>query len=91
MTKIELVKKISEETGLDHTEVLTVVESFMSNMKKTVASGESVYLRGFATFGPKHRASKMGRNITKNTTIEVPAHDVPSMKPCVEWMEMMRK
>ena len=42
---------------------------------------ENVYLRGFGSFIIKERAEKTARNISKNTTIIIPKHSIPSFKP----------
>ena len=81
MTKAENVNEISLKTGAGRKEVLQIVEGFMESVKASLASGENVYLRGFGSFILKHRAEKVARNITKNTTMIVPAHDVPHFKP----------
>lgn len=81
MTKAELVSSIALETGYDKTTIMNVVESMMENVKKSVAEGENVYLRGFGSFISKNRAEKVARNITRNTTVVVPAHRVASFKP----------
>ena len=81
MTKAEIVNEISLKTGAGRKEVLQRVEGFMESVKASLASGENVYLRGFGSFILKHRAEKVARNITKNTTMIVPAHDVPHFKP----------
>lgn len=81
MTKAEIVNEISRRTGIDNKEVLQIVEGFMNSVKKSLAHGENVYLRGFGSFVVKHRAEKVARNISKNTSIIIPAHDVPAFKP----------
>lgn len=81
MTKAELAKKISQDTGLEFKASLAAVESFMNNVKASLKAGEEVTLRGFGTFDIKHRAAKAARNISKNTTIQVPEHDVAHFKP----------
>lgn len=81
MTKAELAKKISQETGVEFVAAMAVLDSFMSNVKSSLKAGEIVTLRGFGTFNIKHRASKAARNITKNTTIIIPEKDVPAFKP----------
>jgi len=81
MTKAEIVAKIADKTGLDKKEVLEVVEHFMEEVKDSLASGENVYLRGFGSFINKYRAEKIGRNISKNTSIKIPAHYIPAFKP----------
>ncbi len=81
MTKAEIVADVANKTGVDKVAVQAVVESFMESVKNSMVSGENVYLRGFGSFIVKRRAEKTGRNISKNTTIIIPAHNIPSFKP----------
>ncbi len=81
MTKAELVAEISDETGVERVMVLASVEAFMEKVKDSLSKGENVYLRGFGSFIVKKRAEKTGRNISKNTTIIIPAHNIPAFKP----------
>ena len=81
MTKAEIVNEISLKTGADRKGTLQVVEGFMESVKKSLMNGENVYLRGFGSFTLKHRAEKVARNITRNTTMVVPSHDIPHFKP----------
>ena len=87
MTKADVIAQISEETGLERLEVQTVVETFMTVVKSSMAGGQNVYLRGFGSFIVKERAEKTGRNISKNTTIKIPAHNIPSFKPAKTFTE----
>lgn len=91
MTKADIIKEISEATGLQKKEVAAVVECFMSTIKTSLLErNESVYLRGFGTFGIKHRAAKTARNIAQNTTITIEAHDLPAFKPAKSFIEGMK-
>ena len=81
MTKAEVVKSIADTTGVDRQEVLQVVEAFMDTVKNAMSQGDNVYLRGFGSFVVKERAEKTARNISKQTTIIVPARKVPTFKP----------
>ena len=81
MTKAEIVAEIATKTGIEKVAVQAVVEQFMETVKDTMADGENVYLRGFGSFIVKRRAEKTGRNISKNTTIIIPAHNIPAFKP----------
>ena len=81
MTKAELVSKIAEKTGVEKLTTLTIIESMMNEIKSSISENEAVFLRGFGTFKPKKRAQKTGRNIKKNTTIKIPAHNIPAFKP----------
>ena len=51
---------------------------------------ENVYLRGFGSFVVKHRAQKTARDITKNKTIVIDAHDFPSFKPAKSFVSKMK-
>ena len=90
MTKIELVREIASYTGLENKDVLVIVESLMETIKTSMAEGEEVFLRGFGSFIIKHRADKTARNISKNTTVIIPAHDIPSFRPAREFMEKLK-
>ena len=81
MTKAEIVTEIANKTGIEKVTVQHTIEAFMEAVKKTMINGENVYLRGFGSFVIKKRAEKTGRNISKNTTIIIPAHNIPSFKP----------
>ena len=81
MTKAEIVTSISEKIGVEKVDVQAVVEAFMKEVKDSLSKDENVYLRGFGSFIVKERAEKTGRNISKNTTIIIPAHNIPAFKP----------
>jgi DNA-binding protein HU-beta len=87
MTKADIVSDIVEETGLERVEALRAVEAFMTTIKSSLAKGDNVYLRGFGSFIVKERAEKTGRNISKNTAIIIPAHNIPSFKPAKTFVE----
>ena len=90
MTKIEIVREISSKTGLPTKDVLVIVENLMETIKNSMANGEEVFLRGFGSFIIKHRANKTARNISKNTTVIIPAHDIPAFRPAKEFMEQVK-
>ena len=87
MTKADIVAKIATETGLNKLDAQKVVETVMDSIKTSLTKGENVYLRGFGSFIVKTRAKKTGRNISKNTTIVIPAHNIPAFKPAKSFME----
>ena len=87
MTKAKIVSKISDKLGLDRNDVQLTVENFMDEVINSLESGQNVYLRGFGSFIIKTRAEKTGRNISKNTTIKIPAHNIPAFKPAKVFVE----
>lgn len=90
MTKADIVNEISRNTGLEKAAVLTTIENFMKIVKETMANGENVYLRGFGSFVLKTRKEKTARNISKNTTIIIPEHKIPSFKPSKVFIEEVK-
>jgi len=91
MTKADIVSKISDKLGMEKTDVQATVESFMNEVKGSLETGENVYLRGFGSFIVKTRAEKTGRNISKNTTIKIPAHNIPAFKPAKVFVEGVKE
>ena len=66
---------------VEKAQVQQIVESFMESIKDSLTANKNVYLRGFGSFIVKRRAEKVARNISKNTTITIPAHNIPAFKP----------
>jgi DNA-binding protein HU-beta len=85
MTKAEIVAEIVKKTGIEKVAVEATVEAIMESIKTSMSNGDNVYLRGFGTFLLKTRKAKTGRNITKNTSVAIPAHVVPAFKPSKEF------
>ena len=81
MTKADIVSEIAKKTGVEKVQIQKIVEAFMEEVKESLAQNENVYLRGFGSFIIKQRAEKVARNISKNTTITIPAHNIPAFKP----------
>ena len=81
MTTPDLARASAKTTSIDKAAVVTVIEQFMTVVKDSLANGENVYLRGFGSFIVKQRAEKTARNISKNTTLVIPAHNIPAFKP----------
>ena len=90
MTKAEIVIEIVKKTGLEKAAVQAIVEAIMETIKSNMADGENIYLRGFGTFVLKKRAEKIGRIISKNTAIVIPAQIVPAFKPSKEFVNIVK-
>jgi DNA-binding protein HU-beta len=91
MTKADVVAEIAEQTGIEKVAVQSTVEAFMNSVKKSVAAGDNVYLRGFGSFIVKERAEKIGRNISAKEPIVIPAHNIPAFKPSKTFLEKVKK
>ena len=81
MTKSDIVSEIAKSTGVEKVQVQAIVEAFMESIKTSLTQKNNVYLRGFGSFIVKKRAKKVARNISKNTTITIPEHNIPAFKP----------
>ena len=91
MTKADIVNEVAKATGIEKTTVQTVLEASMDSIKDSLAKGQPVYLRGFGSFIIKHRAEKAARNITRNTTMTIPAHDIPAFNPAKVFVASVKK
>ena len=81
MTKADIVSRVSENTGIEKATVQKTLEGFMETVKESLTQDKNVYLRGFGSFIVKKRASKVARNISRNTIVIIPEHFIPSFKP----------
>ena len=81
MTKADIVSEIAKSTGVEKVQVQAIVEAFMDSIKTSLTNKNNVYLRGFGSFIVKKRAKKVARNLSKNTTITIPEHNIPAFKP----------
>ena len=86
MTKSDIIESIIATTELEKPTVTFTVEALMGTIKESMVAGQNIYLRGFGTFQLKQRAAKTGRNITKDTTVKIPAHVIPAFKPAKEFV-----
>ena len=91
MTKADIVNEISKKTGIEKVTVQKTVEAFMETIKTSLIDNKNVYLRGFGSFVVKKRAEKTARNISKNTTIIIPEHFIPSFKPSKTFVNEVKK
>ena len=90
MTKADIINEISKTTGIERVTVQKTVEAFMETVKDSLVDGKNVYLRGFGSMVVKKRAEKTARNISKNTTMIIPAHNIPSFKPAKEFLAKVK-
>lgn len=87
MTKNDLVNEVAKRTDGNYALIEKVINTALQASKEAVVSGETIYIRGFGTMGPKLRKAKVARNISKGTMIAVPERKVPYFKPSKEFKE----
>ena len=91
MTKADIVNEITKRIGVDRATALATLETFMEVVKDSLSNDENVYLRGFGSFIVKRRAQKTARNISKNTAIIIPEHNIPAFKPAKTFTISVKK
>ena len=90
MRKADLISEISDKTGIPKVDVMVTLETMFKEIKKSLISGENIYIRGFGSFIVKRRAAKIGRNIKKNIAVEIPEHNIPAFKPAKEFVQEVK-
>ena len=90
MRKADIVTGIADKTGIPKVDILVALETFFKEVKESLVEGEPVFVRGFGSFILKKRAAKVGRNIKKNTAVDIPEHFIPSFKPAKEFLSSVK-
>jgi DNA-binding protein HU-beta len=91
VTKADVIAEIAAKTGLDKSDVSATIEKFFDVVRNSMANGENIYVRGFGSFINKKRAQKVARDISKNESIVIKAHFVPSFKPSKEFTKLVKE
>jgi DNA-binding protein HU-beta len=90
VTKAEVISEVADKTGIDKADVQATVEAFFKVIKDSMAEGNNIYVRGFGSFVNKKRAKKVARNISKNTSIIIDEHFIPSFKPSKTFIQKIK-
>lgn len=91
MTKKEIVKTISDETGLTQLQIKEIVQrTFQAIIENLVEEGR-VELRNFGVFQVKPRAARKARNPRTGHQVEVPEKFVVTFKPGKEMENRVKK
>jgi DNA-binding protein HU-beta len=81
MNKTDLIKHISDSTGLKNTEATRLVDAVFDTISASLRRGEQVAISGFGTFVAKTKAAREGRNPATGATIHIPARTSAAFKP----------
>jgi len=91
VTKADLVREISEKTGLAKKDIGEAVDEFVSNIKRALAEGHHIEIRGFGTFKVKARKSRTARNPRTGDPVPLPSRRVPVFKVSKELKERVAR
>jgi len=80
MTKADLISKLAEDAGITKVQAKEALESLITNITKTLKSGNKLTLSGLGTFSVSKRAARNGRNPLTGETIKIKARKVAKFK-----------
>lgn len=90
MTKNDLADALVGKTTLTKSQALNAIEGLMEVTSEAFAKGENIYLRGFGTFRVVERKEKTARNISRGTSVTVPAHHTVKFIPSSELKSLVK-
>ena len=81
MTKRDLARAVSEQTGIPQTQAHEYVQRILGTVLETLAVEGRVELRNFGIFEVKQRAARKARNPRTGGKVDVPEKCVVTFKP----------
>ena len=80
MNKGELIKEISEKSGITAKDMEKTINAFVEVVTESMAKGNDINLIGFGTFSVAKRAARIARNFKTKEIINVPASKTVKFK-----------
>ncbi|MGC4050521.1 MAG: HU family DNA-binding protein [Paludibaculum sp.] len=72
MIKLDIVNEVVNRTGITKTKAEMAVETVFESMKRALAQGERIELRGFGIFNVRPRKTGIGRNPRTGAEVAIP-------------------
>lgn len=92
ITKLEIAKSISRETGIPIPDVLAVLDRFMEHIISGLTKGNRFEFRNFGTFITRETPARKARNPKKPSEIfTVPAHKIVKFRMSKKLRKMLNK
>ena len=91
MTKKEIVKQISDDTGLTQLKTKEVVQKTFDAIVETLLADGRIELRNFGVFEVKRRKARKARNPRTGERVDVGPKSVVTFKPGKEMEERIRQ
>ena len=80
MTKADIIREVSNMTGLTKVEIEAVFNSIIVNISDSLQRGERVDIRGFGSFLVKQRPARDARNPATREIVKLQERFVPVFK-----------
>ena len=81
MIKQDIIHRVVEETGLQRNKAEAAVDTVFESMKKALAAGDRIELRGFGVFNVRPRKTGIGRNPRTGAEISIQPGRAVRFKP----------
>ena len=81
MIKLDIINEVVTRTGVTQTKAEMAVETVFDAMKKALAQGDRIELRGFGVFNVKPRKTGIGRNPRTGQEVSIPPGKAVRFKP----------
>ncbi len=91
MNKSELIDAMSSDAGITKAQAKKALDSFQSNVTKTLKKGGRVSLVGFGSFSTSKRNARKGINPLTKKPLNIPAKTVAKFKPGSELAKAVNK
>jgi DNA-binding protein HU-beta len=79
--KLDIITEVVTRTGITKTKAELAVETVFESMKKALAKGARIELRGFGVFNVKPRKTGIGRNPRTGEEVSIPPGKAVRFKP----------
>ena len=81
MIKLDLINEVVTKTGVTKTKAEMAVETVFESMKKALATGDRIELRGFGVFTVRPRKTGIGRNPRTGAEVSIAPGKAVRFKP----------
>ena len=81
MIKLDIVNEVVNKTGITKTKAEMAVETVFESMKRALALGDRIELRGFGIFTVRPRKTGIGRNPRTGAEVAIPPGKAVRFKP----------
>jgi DNA-binding protein HU-beta len=79
--KLDIVNEVVNRTGITKTRAEVAVDTVFNAMRKALAAGDRIELRGFGVFNVKPRKTGIGRNPRTGDVVNIPPGKAVRFKP----------
>ena len=81
MIKLDIINEVVNKTGITKTKAELAVETVFESMKRSLAKGDRIELRGFGVFNVRPRKTGIGRNPRTGEEVNIPPGKAVRFKP----------